>query len=69
MKKNFNYKIVAPEDLKTHAELETTQVKQRLSVDFNAPADLLKFYLEQLSYDVKEFGNPCGTRSPEESKI
>ncbi|CBY37756.1 unnamed protein product [Oikopleura dioica] len=62
VRKNFNYKIVAAEDLKTHAELETTQVKQRLSVDFNAPADLLKFYLEQLSYDVKEFAKntKCG---------
>lgn len=58
MRKNFNYKIVAPCDLQSHAELATTIVKQRLSINFSAPADLLKFYLEQLSYDVDEFGSP-----------
>lgn len=67
VRKNFNYKIVSPKDLMSHAELATTQVKQRLSVNFNAPADLLKFYLEQLSYDVKEFGIPLDhTRDKEE---
>jgi len=58
VRKNFNYKIVAPRDLQTHAELATTIVKQRLSINFSAPADLLKFYLQQLSYDVDEFGSP-----------
>lgn len=33
-------------------------MKQRLSINFAAPADLLKFYLQQLSYDVDEFGDP-----------
>ena len=58
MRKNYNYKIVAPNDLELHAELKTSVVKQRMSISFGAPADLLKFYLQQLSYDVAEFGQP-----------
>ena len=57
-KKNYNYKIVAAKDLEGHAELKTSVVKQRMSINFTAPADLLKFYLEQLSFDVVEFGEP-----------
>ena len=58
VRKNYNYKIVAAKDLEGHAELKTSVVKQRMSINFTAPADLLKFYLEQLSFDVVEFGEP-----------
>ena len=58
VRKNYNYKIVAAKDLEGHAELKTSVVKQRMSINFTAPADLLKFYLEQLSFDVVEFGDP-----------
>jgi len=64
VRKNYNYKIVAPSDLESHAELAQSVVKQRMSINFGAPADLLRFYLQQLSYDVGEFGEPC-SQNPE----
>jgi len=63
VRKNYKYKIVAPDDLEAH-ELKTSVVKQRMSISFKAPADLLRFYLQQLSYDVTEFGSPC-SKAPE----
>merc|ERR1712142_232246 len=52
VKRNFNYRVIAPSDLEAHTNLSTSVVTQRQSVSFSAALSLLKYYLHQLSDDV-----------------
>lgn len=58
VKRNFNYYILAPEDLNDHTNLTTSTVTQRQTVAFSAPLSVLLYYLSQLSSDVTSFKLP-----------
>ncbi|XP_039259964.2 cleavage and polyadenylation specificity factor subunit 3-like [Styela clava] len=52
VKRNFNYHILAPQDLSAHTNLATSVLTQRQTVAFSAPLSMLQYYLYQLSNDV-----------------
>jgi len=53
VKRNFNYHIFEPEDLKSGTNLPLTSVLQKASVTFSAPISVLKFHLEQVDQSVQ----------------
>ena len=48
VQKDFNMSLMAPEDLREFAGLETTVVMQRLVVAFHGGRALLKWHLDQM---------------------
>ncbi|KAK3101085.1 hypothetical protein FSP39_000832 [Pinctada imbricata] len=54
VKRNFNYHIMAPEDLSNYTDLAMSTVTQRLSIGYTGTIPLLRYYLNQLSSDVEQ---------------
>ncbi|XP_041365300.1 cleavage and polyadenylation specificity factor subunit 3-like [Gigantopelta aegis] len=52
VKRNFNYHIVAPNDLPTYTDLAMSTVTQRLSIAYTGTMPMLLYYLNQLSGDA-----------------
>lgn len=53
VKRNFNYHIMAPYDLPSYTDLNTSTVTQRMSVSYTGSSSRLHYYLNQLSGDVE----------------
>ncbi|ESO95466.1 hypothetical protein LOTGIDRAFT_188747 [Lottia gigantea] len=53
VKRNFNYHVVAPEDLPNYTDLAMSTVTQRLSIAYTGTIPLLQFYLTQLAGEME----------------
>ncbi|XP_055958003.1 cleavage and polyadenylation specificity factor subunit 3 isoform X1 [Patella vulgata] len=53
VKRNFNYHVMAPEDLPNYTDLAMSTVTQRLSIAYTGTIPLLQFYLTQLAGDME----------------
>lgn len=57
VKRNFNFHLMAPDDLHSYTDLAMSTVTQRLSVGYTGTVQLLKFYLGQLAGDIWQTTN------------
>ncbi|GAB1611085.1 Hypothetical predicted protein [Argonauta hians] len=55
VKRNFNYHIMAPEDLPNYTDLAMSTVLQRLSINYTGTVPLLRYYLSQLAHNLHDF--------------
>ena len=53
VKRNFNYHILAPNDLQKYTDMTMSTVTQRQSIYFSGSFQLLQYMVSQLSSDVK----------------
>ena len=50
VKRNFNYHILDPEDLKKYTDMTVSTVTQRQSVYYGGSVQLLQFLVSQVSF-------------------
>ncbi|KAF7069324.1 hypothetical protein CFC21_074970 [Triticum aestivum] len=53
VKKGFTYQIMAPEDLRVHTQLSTTNITQRLAVPYCGSFEVIKYRLRQIYESVE----------------